>query len=206
MKIPDGPTIAARQGAAIAGWYAGGVEVPRVAEADTFTALVLEQCAQNYQLWNQEDQARRTDVSDAVIAGVKRAIDSLNQRRNDLIERLDETLLAGLGPLIKEGAPLNSEPPGSMIDRLAILGLKAHHMERESLRAGAGAEHCQQCAAKLAVLREQRQDLAGCFDELLAAARSGKRRFRVYRQYKMYNDPDLNPELYKRRGAAGGGR
>jgi len=199
MNVPDGPTIAARQAAAVAEWYAGGAEVPRAAEADAFTALVLEQCAQNYQLWNQEDQARRTDVSDAVIAGVKRAIDSLNQRRNDLVERLDETLLAELGPLIKADAPLNSETPGSMLDRLAILALKCHHMERESRRAEAGREHCERCAAKLAVLREQRRDLAGCFDELLAAARSGKRRFRVYRQYKMYNDPSLNPELYKRR-------
>jgi hypothetical protein len=199
MNIPIGSRIAELQAAAIADWYRSGAAVPAVAERDAFLALVLEQCARNYQLWNQEDQARRTDVTDAVIAGVKRAIDKLNQRRNDLIERLDEALVTGLGPAMNQGAPLNSETPGSMIDRLAILALKCHHMERESLRTEAGAEHCAKCADKLAVLRVQRADLAGCFDELLAAAHAGERRFRVYRQHKMYNDPSLNPELYRRK-------
>ena len=199
MKIPDGQAIAGRQSAAIAGWYRAGVDVPRVDEPDPYLALVLEQCAQNFQLWNQEDQARRTDVSEAVIAGVKRAIDGLNQRRNDLIERLDEALVAEFAATLNEGAPLNSETPGAIIDRLSILGLKCQHMERESRRAEAGNEHCAKCAARLAVLSQQRQDLIRCFDELLAAARAGARRFKTYRQYKMYNDPDLNPELYKRR-------
>ncbi len=198
-KIPEGQAVATRQAAAIAEWYRTGATVPGVAEADAFLALVLEQCSQNYQLWNQEDQARRTDVTDAVIAGVKRAIDRLNQRRNDLIERLDEALIAEVGSAMNDGAPLNSETPGSMIDRLAILALKCHHMERESRRAEAGEEHCRKCAAKLEVLGQQRRDLAGCLDELLAAATAGQRRFRVYRQYKMYNDPSLNPELYGRR-------
>ncbi|HOX06701.1 MAG TPA: DUF4254 domain-containing protein [Planctomycetota bacterium] len=198
-NIPSGRAIAERQAAAISGWYGSGATVPAAADADAFLALALEQCSQNYQLWNQEDQARRTDVGDAAIAGVKRAIDKLNQRRNDLIEKLDEALIAAVGPAMNERAPLNSETPGSMIDRLAILALKCHHMERESRRTEAGAEHCARCAGKLEVLRLQRSDLAGCFDELLAAARAGARRFRVYRQFKMYNDPTLNPELYKRR-------
>jgi len=199
MHIPDGRTIAGRQSAAIAEWYRAGGGAPRSNEPDAFLALVLEQCAQNFQLWNQEDQARRTDVDDAVIAGVKRAIDGLNQRRNDLIEKLDEALAAELAATLNGQAPLNSETPGAMIDRLGILGLKCHHMERESRRAGAGSAHCASCAARLAVLSQQRQDLVRCFDELLAAARAGTRRFKVYRQYKMYNDPDLNPELYGRR-------
>ena len=198
-KVPDGGEIAARQAAAVAEWCRALVAVPAAGAPDAFLALVLEQCAQNYQLWNQEDQARRTDVTDAVIAGVKRAIDKLNQRRNDLIEKLDEALVAELGPAMGERAALNSETPGSMIDRLAILALKCHHMDRESRRTEAGGEHCRKCADKLAVLRQQRLDLARCFDELLAAARAGERRFRVYRQFKMYNDPSLNPELYRRK-------
>lgn len=198
-NLPEARAIADRQAAAVAEWYRAGASVPAVSEPDAFLALVLDQCAQNFQLWNQEDQARRTDVPDAVIAGVKRAIDGLNQRRNDLVEKLDEALLAGLGSLMKEGAELNSETPGAMIDRLSILALKCHHMERESLRAEAGADHRARCAGKLAVLRQQREDLTGCLGDLLAAARAGTRRFKVYRQYKMYNDPGLNPELYRRR-------
>ena len=202
MDIPRGEEIARRQAEALARWYAGGIEVPEVAEGDAFLELVLRQCSLNYRLWNQEDQARRTDVDDAAIAAVKRAIDRLNQQRNDLIERLDEVLLAELEPGMNAAAALNSETPGSMIDRMAIMGLKCHHMEREAGRAGAGEEHCARCREKLAVLREQRGDLAACLDELISEARGGRRRFRVYHQYKMYNDPELNPELYKRRGGA----
>jgi hypothetical protein len=200
MEIPEGARIADRQSAALDAWYAEGAQVPEVAEGDPFLALVLEQCSRNYQLWNREDQARRTDVDDSQIAAVKRAIDKLNQRRNDLIEKLDEALLGELEAAMRPDAPLNSETAGSIVDRMAIMGLKCHHMEREAARTEAGEEHCARCAAKLAVLREQRADLAGCFDELIAAAREGTRRFKVYRQYKMYNDPSLNPELYRQRG------
>ncbi len=200
MKIPTGKEISELQSAAIGDWYAGGVGKPEIAEGDAFRALVLEQCSRNYQLWNQEDQARRTDVDDSVIAGVKRAIDKLNQQRNDLIEELDEALLGELEGGMNSAAPLNSETAGSIVDRMAIMGLKCHHMAREAAREDAGGEHRAKCAAKLAVLREQRRDLGACFDELVSGAREGKRRFKVYRQYKMYNDPSLNPELYKRKG------
>ena len=200
MRLPDGNTIAERQAEAVAGWYRADAGEPAIEESDAFLQLVLEQCSRNWRLWNQEDQARRTDVNDEVSAKVKRAIDGLNQRRNDLIEKLDEALLTELGAALNESAPLNSETPGSMIDRMAIMGLKCYHMEREAGRAEAGPEHCERCRGKLEVLREQRGDLARCFDEIIAATRSGERRFKIYRQYKMYNDPSLNPELYRRRG------
>ncbi|MHC4915156.1 MAG: DUF4254 domain-containing protein [Planctomycetota bacterium] len=203
MKIPSGREISELQSGAIAEWYAGDVGKPEISEGEPFPALVLEQCSRNYQLWNQEDQARRTDVDDSVIASVKRAIDGLNQQRNDLIEKLDEALLGELQSGMDASAPLNSETAGSIVDRMAIMGLKCHHMSREASRQDADEGHRSKCASKLAVLREQRGDLAACFDELLAAAREGTRRFKVYRQYKMYNDPSLNPELYRRKGNSG---
>jgi hypothetical protein len=203
MRIPTGKEISELQSAAIGEWYGGEVGQPEIGESDPFRALVLEQCSRNYQLWNQEDQARRTDVDDSVIAGVKRAIDKLNQQRNDLIEKLDEALLGELEAGMNAAAPLNSETAGSIVDRMAIMGLKCHHMAREAGREDAGEEHRAKCAARLAVLREQRGDLGACFDELVSASRQGKRRFKVYRQYKMYNDPSLNPELYRRKGNSG---
>jgi len=55
-------------------------------------ALVDRLCQRNLQLWYLEDEARRSDVSDAYIGRIKRNIDIANQSRNDLIDRIDELL------------------------------------------------------------------------------------------------------------------
>ena len=151
----------------------------------------------NRLLWDEEDQARRIDVPDASIAANKRAIDGYNQRRNDAIERIDEALLATLaGVAPQPDAWHNSETAGSIVDRLSILALKIHHMREQTLRTDASDEHRRRCREKLARLALQRDDLARCFDTLLAHAGQGKAFWRVYRQFKMYNDPTLNPYLY----------
>jgi hypothetical protein len=49
---------------------------------------------------------------------------------------------------------------------------------------------------RLAILEEQRTDLAACFDTLWSEIVAGTRRFKLYRQLKMYNDPALNPAIY----------
>ena len=151
----------------------------------------------NNLLWDEEDQARRRDVADSAIAANKRAIDGYNQRRNDAVERIDEALLARLAGIAPAaGAWHNSETAGAIIDRLSILALKVFHMREQTLRTDAAAEHVQACREKLARLTFQRDDLARCLDTLLAAAAGGAAYWRVYRQFKMYNDPTLNPYLY----------
>jgi hypothetical protein len=151
----------------------------------------------NQLIWKEEDLARRRHVPDSEIAANKRAIDQGNQCRNDAIERIDEVLLSSLSEVeTKENARLNSETPGSMIDRLSILSLKIHHMRLQTLRTDVGREHVQACQAKLDRLAEQRGDLSACLDRLLAEAARGETRFKVYRQFKMYNDPALNPAIY----------
>ncbi|NHZ79169.1 DUF4254 domain-containing protein [Massilia sp. CCM 8695] len=156
----------------------------------------------NRLLWDEEDRARRTDAGSAAIAASKRLIDRHNQLRNDAVEALDEALLAQLaGAPPRPGARLSSETAGAMVDRLSILALKVFHMRVQAGRTEAGAEHVNTCLARLQRLVQQRHDLACCLDRLLAEVASGQAYFKVYRQFKMYNDPALNPWLY---GAAPG--
>jgi hypothetical protein len=82
-----------------------------------------------------------------------------------------------------------------MIDRQSILTLKIHHMRAQTQRADADDAHVRACTAKLDRLLAQRQDLMACLDLLLTEARAGRAYFKLYRQFKMYNDPALNPYL-----------
>jgi hypothetical protein len=151
----------------------------------------------NCLLWDEEDLARRRNVGDAEIAKNKRAIDGYNQKRNDAIERIDEQLLNLLaGIKVRPESKLNSETAGAMTDRLSILSLKIHHMRLQTQRGDVSRNHIESCLLKLNRLNEQRTDLAACFDRLLAECARGESHFKVYRQFKMYNDPALNPAMY----------
>ncbi|THB63065.1 MAG: DUF4254 domain-containing protein [Desulfovibrio sp.] len=162
-----------------------------------FQDLVLAQHLVNFQLWHVEDRARRRDVGPEVIAQCKQEIDALNQRRNDMIERMDDSLIQLMSPLLPESeAGYNTETLGSVLDRLSILALKIYHMREQAERQDAPQEQIEECAAKLTVMQEQHRDLVESMLGLVREYGSGLKRPKVYRQYKMYNDPRLNPELY----------
>ena len=173
---------------------------------DQWLALVARQHRANFDLWHIEDEARTPKASDAQLADVKRRIDSTNQHRNDLAEELDRTLLDWLAPqkLPHEKAPLHSESPGLIIDRLSILALKIYHTREEAERPDASTEHAERNHARLLILEEQRTDLARCLDILWREALAGSRRFKLYRQLKMYNDPTLNPAIYRSSSSGSG--
>ena len=177
------------------------VPEPDYVEVSDFPSLVSMQHYVNFELWHQEDMARDPDAPDSKIAAVKRAIDVLNQRRNDMIEQMDQYLLDALqSKNIKytADAEMNSETPGSIIDRLSINALKIYHMDEEIQRLDVTDEHRKKCSGKLSVLQDQRNDLKKSLETLLADLSSGKKRLKVYQQMKMYNDENLNPVLYQK--------
>jgi hypothetical protein len=167
--------------------------------------LALAQHRANYDLWHEEDLARAPDATDADLARIKRAIDALNQTRNDRMEAMDRLLLAAAGAQ-NPGAPLHSESPGLILDRLSILALKLYHTAEESRRANAPEEHRQRNLDRLQLLEDQRADLAACLDALWIEVLAGKRRFKLFRQLKMYNDPELNPVVYSHKAETQAGR
>ncbi len=168
---------------------------------DGLLGLICQQHQFNYQLWHQEDIARSPNVSDSEIANVKRAIDRLNQLRNDWIERVDDWLTRYLEEhniIAVAGAPQNSETPGSIIDRLSILALRVFHLEEQLERTDIDEAHIEKVQSRLSICRLQQNELATCLDRLLTQILAGQVRHRTYRQFKMYNDPSLNPYLYQR--------
>lgn len=183
-------------------WHGQEVDNPY----EGFLGLVCRQCSFNYLLWHEEDIARSPDVSDADIARVKRSIDRYNQQRNDAIEQLDDWISAKLEEHRIAAAPdarLNSETAGSVIDRLSILALRIYHLEEQVRRTDATPQHIESVERKLAIALAQHDDLSQSLRELVDDIFAGRKRHKTYRQMKMYNDPTLNPYLYRAKAESG---
>jgi hypothetical protein len=147
--------------------------------------------------WHLEDIIRKTDINPAEALLIKRRIDKSNQDRTDTVEKMDDFFLAEFKSVVpKSGARMNSETPAWLLDRMSILMLKIYHMDEQTKRKDASESHIAACNAKLSVLMEQKSDMRSAFDELIEDIRNGNRKFKVYRQMKMYNDASLNPMLY----------
>jgi hypothetical protein len=183
-------------------WHSAEIDAPY----DDFLDIACQQHSFNFLLWHEEDIARSPDVGDARIAAAKRAIDGYNQQRNDWIEKLDDAItdeieLRAISP--GRDVPINSETPGSVIDRLSILALRIYHLEEQLERNDVTREHLDSVERKIAVCLVQHEDLSNALAQLLGDIFAGRKRHRTYRQFKMYNDPTLNPYLYRVRKIAG---
>ncbi len=150
--------------------------------------------------WHLEDIIRNPAIDPNEALQIKRRIDKSNQDRTDLVELIDSYFLDKYKDVkVKSDAKINTESPAWAIDRLSILALKIYHMKDETLRKDVDESHIIQCSQKLNVLLEQRQDLSTAISELLEDIESGEKYMKVYKQMKMYNDPNLNPVLYEKK-------
>lgn len=150
--------------------------------------------------WHLEDIVRRTDIDPSEGIAIKRRIDLSNQDRTDVVEYIDSYFLDKYKSVIPAAnASINTESPAWAIDRLSILALKIYHMQAETHRTDVSEEHKITCGQKLNILLEQQKDLSKAIDDLLDDIAAGKKFMKVYRQMKMYNDPNLNPALYQKK-------
>ena len=180
-------------------WHQQAIDNPY----DGIWWIICKQHSFNFLLWHEEDIARSPSVPDARIAEVKRAIDRYNQKRNDWIERIDDWLTGQLAEAriaAAIDAPLNTETPGSAIDRLSILALRIYHLQEQLARDDVDQQHRERTSQKLRICFAQQQDLSDSLEQLLMEIVAGRKRHRTYRQLKMYNDPSLNPYLYRAAG------
>lgn len=167
--------------------------------AQSFEALLYSKNWIDTVQWHLEDIIRKTDIDPAVGILLKRRIDKSNQERTDLVEKVDDYFLEQFRGIVpKPGSRMNSETPAWLLDRMSILMLKIYHMREQTERKDVGADHIEKCQIKLNILLEQKNDMRQAFDELIEDIQQGNRKFKVYRQMKMYNDSSLNPMLYGR--------
>lgn len=147
--------------------------------------------------WHLEDIIRDPQIDPVEALALKRRIDHSNQDRTDLVERIDTYFWNQFHGVKKQcRARINTESPAWAIDRLSILHLKIWHMQEQVDRKEVSAEQHQKCVDKLAVLNEQMQDMTTSITQLLEDYAAGRRVMKVYRQMKLYNDPNTNPVLY----------
>ena len=147
--------------------------------------------------WHLEDIIRDPQIDPVEALKIKRRIDRSNQERTDMVEYIDSYFLDLYKDVrVAADATVNTESPAWAIDRLSILALKIYHMEQEVRREDVSQKHIEECGRKLDVLRQQQVDLSGAIDALLDDIAAGRKYMKVYKQMKMYNDPELNPVLY----------
>jgi Protein of unknown function (DUF4254) len=149
--------------------------------------------------WHLEDIIRDPAIDPVIALQIKRRIDKSNQDRTDLVEVIDNIIYGEMESVTSlPGAGINTETPGWAIDRLSILALKIYHMNKEANRTDTDESHLQACRQKLKVLMEQKADMLIAIDQLLEDLAAGLKNMKLYKQMKMYNDPALNPVLYKK--------
>lgn len=178
-------------------WHKIGYQKAIKYSGNSLLLTVKANHASNYLLWHTEDIVRRKDISDKKLVECKRKIDVLNQERTNYFEKIDTIFVPLICTQIKQNVPVHTETIGMIIDRLSILSLKIYHMKEQTIRKDVSADHLMSCKTKLKVLSQQQKDLIRATKSLIKECVEGKKQIKLYHSFKMYNDPNLNPQLYK---------
>ena len=149
--------------------------------------------------WHLEDIIRDPQNKPEFLVAIKRRIDASNQHRTDVVEQIDELLFENFKTAkVLDNARMNSETPAWLLDRMSILQLKIYHFNEQLKRNDADSNHLESVRFKLHILQIQENDLELCYDELISDIAEGKKYMKLYKQMKMYNDPNLNPVFYQK--------
>jgi hypothetical protein len=82
-----------------------------------------------------------------------------------------------------------AETMGSLIDKICIAELKIYHIQEQVDRSDLANDLRRLSQERLVVMKRQRHDLVAELDALSASWTSGVWQPKIYRQFKMYNDP-----------------
>lgn len=164
---------------------------------EEFQRVLYLKCWIDTVQWHIEDAIRDPEIDPSYALSLKRRIDQLNQERTNQVELIDNYLLMKFCHVqALPTATVNTESPAWALDRLSILILKIYHMKLETQRKDTSKDHISKCSDKLTVLCEQLKDLSMSINQLVRDISQGNKYMKVYKQMKMYNDPNLNPVLY----------
>jgi hypothetical protein len=153
----------------------------RLVSPNRLVALLLELHDSNVRQWDLEDRTRIPGATDWVVADAKRAIDKLNLARHHLMEDVDATMDAHLGQ--STSAPLATESPGMVFDRLSVLIIR---IARTTEKARSVSDGTDSYAGRLPGLQRQLAALSEALEVLLRDVRAGTRRFLPYEHLKLY--------------------
>lgn len=152
-------------------------------------------------LWALEDLARSARACDTEIAALKRQIDVKNGERHRLIDVIDQAVLARRVAPEPARCRRYSETTAEICDRLLILDLKAEHVARLSLDLELPELERARCRDKLAQQLARQAHVQACLREQLLAQDSGAAVLVPRGEFKLYNEPLLNPIMRKEQSA-----
>jgi Protein of unknown function (DUF4254) len=145
--------------------------------APAWASLVGDLVASNLRQWDLEDTSRDPSADDTVVADAKREIDRLNLGRHHLVQEIDAAFGSSLDQ--QAPAPLATESPGMVLDRLSVLVIRR-------ARTRAASSHDANYADRVGAVESQLAALSVAFDSYTAELRAGTRRFLPYEHLKLY--------------------